>query len=129
MICHLPERTGLPPSFSAGRPEVVGQVVAGDAHQVVGDHAGVVSGILLGADVGVDRGQALRHGAGTVHRGLVDQLDLQVHAQFGLGGVCPAHDFVTGAAASHATADQEDVDFLLDNFGITKFSSHFVYLS
>jgi hypothetical protein len=113
MICHLPERTGLPPSFSAGRPsllrlgavmahalgvglpdrqaplleqvhrvvdvaaEVVGQVVARDAHQVVGDHAGVVGRVLLGADVGVDRGQALRHGAGAVHGGLVDQLDLQ----------------------------------------------------
>jgi hypothetical protein len=56
---------------------VVGQVVAGDAHQVVGDHAGVVGGILLVADVGVDRGQALGHGAGAVHGGLVDQLDLQ----------------------------------------------------
>src|SRR5512139_534712 len=109
--------------------EVVGEVVAGDAHQVVGDHAGVVGGILLGADVGVDRGQALRHGAGAIHRGLVDQLDLEIHAELGLGGVGPAHDFVTGAAASHATADQEDVEILLDNFGITKFSSHFVYLS
>ena len=89
---------------------------------------GVVGGILLGADVGVDRGQTLRHGAGAVHRGLVDQFDLEVDAHLGLGGICPAHDFVTGAATSHAAADQEDVQFLLDNFGITKFSSHFVYL-
>ena len=96
MICHLPERTGLPPSFSGqtlridsapswrtpsasvfqiGRPpprtdapvidvaaQVVGQVVAGDAHQVVGDHARVVGGILLGRWVLIaDR--PLRHGA------------------------------------------------------------------
>ena len=82
---------------------VVGQVVAGDAHQVVGDHAGVVGGLLL-ADVGVDRGQTLRNGAGTVHGGLVDQLDLQVVAN-------PALHLVSGAACGHAATDHENIDF------------------
>jgi hypothetical protein len=31
--------------------QVIGQVVTGDAHQVVGDHARVVGGVLLGKNL------------------------------------------------------------------------------
>jgi hypothetical protein len=108
--------------------QVVGQVVAGDAHQVVGDHARVVGRILLVADVGVDRGQALRHGAGAVHGGLVHQLDLEFLAGLGLDGLGPAHHFVCRAAAGHAAADQQNVQLFLDDFGCFKCSSHFWFL-
>ncbi len=108
--------------------EVVGQVVAGDTHQVVGDHARIIGRILLGADVGVDRGQTLRHGAGTVHRGLVHQLDLQFGAGLGLHGLCPAHHFVSGATASHTATDHQNIEVFFDDSGITKSSfRHFVH--
>ena len=96
--------------------QVVGQVVAGDTHQVVGDHAGVVGRILLGADVGVDGRQTLGHGAGAVHGSLVHQLDLEFLAGLGLDGLGPAHHFVSGAATGHATADQEDINLFLNDF-------------
>jgi hypothetical protein len=107
---------------------IVGQVVTGDAHQVVGDHARVVGRILLVADVGVDRGQTLRHGAGAVHGGLVDQLDLEFLAGLGLEGFGPAHHFICRAAAGHAAADQQNVQFFVDDFRCFKCSSHFVFL-
>ncbi len=109
-------------------PEVVGQVVARDAHQVVGDHARVVGRVLLGADVGVDRRQALGHGAGTVHRRLVDELDLQLLPGLGLHGLGPAHHFISRTAAGHAAADEQDVQFFLDDFGILE-GTHDVSLS
>ena len=98
--------------------QVIGQVVTGDTHQVVGDHARVIGRILLGADVGVDCGQTLRNCTGAVHGGLVDQLDLET------GTFCPAHDFITSAAACHTTTDKKNVYFFFDDFRITKFTCH-----
>mgnify|MGYP000514798950 CR=1 FL=1 len=78
--------------------------------------------ILLGADVSVDCGQTLSHGTGTIHSGLVDQLDLQVCA-FG-----PAHDFECCTAACHTTADKKNINFFFDDFRISEFSCHCYYL-
>ena len=105
--------------------QVVGQVVTGDAHEVVGDHAGIVRRVLLGTDIGVDGGQTLGHGAGAVHGGLVNQSDFQIDARFLLGGIRPLHDFVASTAAGHAAANQEDVNLFLDDLRISKFTSHF----
>ncbi len=108
--------------------QVVGQVVAGDAHQVVGDHARVVGRIMFRADIGVDRGQTLRHGTGTIHGGFVHQLDLEFGAGLGLDRIGPAHHFVAGTATRHAAADQQDIEFFFDDLWITESSfRHFVY--
>ncbi len=93
--------------------QVEDQVFAGDAHQVTTDVTDVVGRIVV-THVGVDRGQALGDRTGAVQSGLVDQLDVQS------GLLVPAHDLERRAAARHATADQEDVDFLFNDFGITE---------
>ena len=56
------------------------QVFARDTHQIVADVVHIVLdgvGAVPQADVLVDGREALRYGAGTVYRGLVDQRDLQ----------------------------------------------------
>ena len=100
--------------------DVVHQVLADDAHQVAAHVAHVVGGVVL-AHIGVDRGQALGHGAGAVHGGFVDQLDLQVDA-FLAGLLQPAGDLERRAAAGHAAADQQDVDLFLDHLGVAEFA-------
>jgi hypothetical protein len=102
--------------------QVIGQVVTGNTHQVVGDHAGIIGRVLLGADVRIDSGQTLCNCTGAVHGGLVDQLDLET------GTFRPAHDFITSAAACHTTADQKNVYFLFDDLWITKFTCHVSFL-
>ena len=97
---------------------VIGQVITGNTHQVVGDHAGVIGRILLSTDIGIDCRQTHGHGTGTVHGGLVDQLDFKISA-FG-----PAHNFVGGTTTCHTTADQKNINFFFDDFRISKFTCH-----
>jgi hypothetical protein len=97
---------------STCRPDVVDEVVAGDAHQVGGDVAAVVLRRVL-AEIGVDGGEALGHRAGAVHRRLVDQRDLDVVAG-------PALGLEGGPARGHAAADDQHVGLVLDNLGIAK---------
>jgi len=97
--------------------QVIGQVVAGDAHQVVGDHASVIGGVLLAADVGIDGGQALGHGARAIYGGLVDHLYLDVATS----GLEPGANLVSSTAGCHAATDDENVDLFLDNLGFSEF--------
>ncbi len=87
--------------------QIVNQVLAHYAHQVVADHLDVVLNRVV-ADVGVDGGQTLSDRAGTGHRGLVNQDDLHV-------GGCPLLDLECRAAGSHAAADDQHVAVMLNN--------------
>jgi hypothetical protein len=98
--------------------DIENQVLAGNAHQVPAHVAHVVHRVVF-AHVGIDRGQAHGHGAGTVHGGFVHQLHREVYA-LRLGGLDPLHDFESGAATRHTAADQQNVDFFLDDFGVTE---------
>ena len=92
--------------------DVIDQVVAGDAHQVGVDHPHVIFDRVV-ADVRVDGGQAHRHRAGAVHGGLVDQRDLDVVTG-------PALGFERRAARGHAAANDQNVGFVFNDFGVAE---------
>ena len=98
--------------------DIVDQILAGDAHEVTTDVAHIVGRIIV-AHVGVDRRQSLRHRAGTLHRRLVDQLDADL-VTVRCSGVDPAAQLEGAATGRHAATDDEDVDILLDHFGVTE---------
>jgi len=100
--------------------DVVHEVLTRDAHEVVPHVAHVVRGIVF-ADVGVDRRKSHCDRTRAAERRLVDELDLQVRS---LG---PARDLERGAAGGHPAADDQNVDFFLDDFRISKtVFSHFL---
>ena len=86
------------------------QVFADQTHKVGADHAHVVVGAVF-AQVGVDGGKTLRHGAGAFQRGFVAEHDFQ--AMF----VTPTHSFVSDAASAHAAAHDEQVNRMFFHFG------------
>ena len=90
--------------------DVEDQVFADQAHEVGADHADVVVGLLLFADVGIDGGKALGHGAGALQGGLVQQ-----HDGNAADLVSPAAGLVGGAAIAHAAANHQDVSMHLDD--------------
>ncbi len=84
--------------------DVVAQVLAHQAHQVVARIAHMVLGLVLAplhAHVAVDGVEALRDGAAALDVGFLDADDLQVAS--------PVARFVGRAATGHAAADDEDV--------------------
>ncbi|EKD35105.1 MAG: hypothetical protein ACD_75C02056G0002 [uncultured bacterium] len=90
--------------------QIVDQVFTNNAHQVVADHLDVVLDRVV-ANVGVDGGKALGNRAGALHGSLVNQLDLHI-------GRGPLLDLERGTARSHTTADDQNIDIVLDNFRI-----------
>ena len=92
--------------------DVVDEVVAGDAHEIRRNVAAVVLGGVV-AEIGVDRRKTHRDRAGAVHRRLVDQRDLDLVA-------APAARLEGGAAGGHAAADDQNVGFIFDDFGIAE---------
>ena len=90
--------------------EVIDEVLANNAHQVVTDHLDVVLNRVF-ADVGVDSGKSLCNSAGTLHGSLVDKGDFHVSRS-------PFHYLECGTASGHATADDKDIAFVLNNFRI-----------
>ena len=90
--------------------EVINEVFANNAHQVVADHLDIVfDGVLT--DVGVDGGKTLGNGAGALEGGLVHQDDF--HA---LGG--PLVDLERRAACSHTAANDQHIALMLYDFRI-----------
>ena len=96
--------------------DVVDQIVTGDAHEVGRHVAAIVLRRVL-AQVGVDSREAHRHRTGAVHRRLVHERDLDVAARPTLG-------LEGRAARGHAATDDQDVGFMLDDFGITECTCH-----
>ena len=91
---------------------IVNQVVARQPHEIGRDHAAIIVWRVL-AEIGVDGGKALGHGARAVHGGLVDQRDADVVTS-------PALGLVGRAAGRHAAADDEDIGLDLDDFRVTE---------
>ena len=96
--------------------DVVDQVLAGDAHEILPNIAHVIGRIVV-AHVGVDGGESLGHRPGAVHRRLVHELDLDVDALLPRL-LDPAHDLEAGPARGHAASDEQDVDLFLDDLGL-----------
>ena len=92
--------------------DVIDEVVAGEAHQVGGDHPAVVFRLLL-AEIGVDRGEAHGDRAGAVDACLVDEGDFYVVAH-------PALHLECSTASGHAATDDEDVCLVFNDFGIAE---------
>ncbi len=86
------------------------QVFAHQAHKVGANHAHIIVGAVL-AQIGVDGGEALRHGAGAFQRGFVAEHDFQTVL------VAPAHGFISDAASAHAAAHDEQVNRMFFHFG------------
>src|SRR6266850_5667978 len=90
--------------------DVVAQVLAHQAHEVVAGIADMVLGLVLAplhAHVAVDRVETLGDGAAALDVRFLDADDLQVAS--------PVARFVGRAAAGHAAADDEDVR--VDEYG------------
>ena len=85
------------------------QVFADQTHKVGADHADVVVGGIF-AEVGVDGGQALGHGAGALEGGLVAQHHFQTVF------FAPAHGFESRAAGAHATTHDQQVEVMFLHF-------------
>jgi hypothetical protein len=105
--------------------DVIDQILAGDAHEILAHVPDIVRGIVL-AHVGVDGREALGNGAGSIHGGLVDELHFEVDALLP-GFLDPLHDLERRTTGGHATADDEDIDLFFDYFRISKpiFVAHF----
>ena len=91
--------------------QVEDQVFADDAHEVGADHADVIVDIVVTA-VGVDGGQALCNGTGTLESSLVAEFN----GDGGIDFLNPTHSFESGTAVTHATADQQDINAFFDDF-------------
>ena len=85
------------------------QVFADQTHKVGADHADVIVGGVF-AEVGVDGGQALGHGAGALEGGLVAQHHFQTVF------VAPAHGFESRTAGAHTAAHDQQVDVMFLHF-------------
>ncbi len=84
--------------------DIVAQILAHQTHEVVARVADMVFGLVLvplHAHVAVDRVEALCDRAAALDVRLLDADDLQVAA--------PVPQFVSGPAAAHAAADDEDI--------------------
>ena len=82
------------------------------------------SGLLTFDDGAFD--VTIDYGAGTVQRGLVDQLHLDVKA-LRLGGLQPWANLVAGTTGSHAATNDQDIHRFFDDVGFTEFS-HYSFL-
>ena len=85
------------------------KVFAHQTHKVGTNHADVVVSVVV-AQVGIDGGKTLSHGAGAFEGGFVNQHDLQAVL------VAPAHCFKSGAAGTHAAAHDEQVNSVFFHF-------------
>ena len=91
--------------------QVIDKILADDAHEVSSYVFDVISRVVLAA-IGIDSGQTHGNSAATVSGSLVDHRDSQTFRGSPLGR------FVRSAAASHATADQQNIRIHINNFGL-----------
>ena len=95
--------------------DVVAEVLAHEAHQVVSGVANMILGLILiplHSHVGIDRVQALGDGAAAFDTCLLDAHDLEVAP--------PIPGFVRCSATGHTAADDEDIGIHENRFPARK---------